>query len=71
MSTHRAARIATYPMRTKEGRDLSCIRGPIAEARALRDTTLAAAPGAVVRYETINHGIDEYYCEIVMPEAKS
>jgi hypothetical protein len=64
-------RIADYRARVPiDGklRDLRCIRGPIQATVALRDLTVSSNPGAVVRYETINHGLDEQYVEIVMPE---
>lgn len=63
-------RIADYRQRVPiEGklRDLRCMRGPIEATAALRDLTVASNPGAIVRYETINHGLDERYVEIVMP----
>lgn len=70
MSNHKAPRIADYRARVHihgQARDLRCIRGPIQATRALADLTVASNPGAGIRYETINHALDEMYVEIVMP----
>ena len=64
------ARIADYRERVMidgKRRDLRCIRGPLDDARSLMETTLSANPGAVLRYEQVNHGLQEAYYEIVMP----
>jgi hypothetical protein len=71
---NRNPRVATYRERVNiagERRDLTCIRGTVEETRALRDQTVAGAPGAVVRYETFNYGLNEMYVEIIMPQEVS
>jgi len=60
--TTRKARIATY----REG-TVQCIRGPIKDALAMRDTVLKSNAAAVVRFEEFNYGTDDGYIEIKLP----
>jgi hypothetical protein len=63
----RAPKITTYPQRGRDGKDLRVIRGPIEQATAVKNAQLQTTPGAFVRYETIDRGLDMAYFEIELP----
>jgi hypothetical protein len=68
--TQRMPRVTTYPARISidgKMRDLRVLRGPLSEVAALKQSTIDGNPGAIVRYEQINHALDEHYVEIAMP----
>jgi hypothetical protein len=58
----KTARVASY----REGA-VQCIRGPIAEARAMRDLIMEGNAAAVLRIENFNYGTDDAYIEIALP----
>ena len=66
----RKAQVATYRSHGPHGIVTQSIRGPIAEARALRDTTLAGCAGARLRVENFNYDLDDAYVEIALPPEK-
>lgn len=50
-------------------RCMRCIKGPLKEARALRD--IAVANGGTLRFEQVDHRMQEAYYEVVLPKEPS